>query len=68
MFSSSTTQVYYIKPTWCKWVLHNRHGQFGFHFLILFKKNIAIDSFSFPECAINETDSVPYVTVLEFLL
>ena len=43
--------------------------------LYFFWKNIDIDSFSIPEAptnrilgAINETDSVPYVTILGFLL
>ena len=37
-FYSSATHDYYIKPTCCKQVLHNRHGQFGFHFLMPFLK------------------------------
>ena len=28
----------YIKPACCKNILHKRHGQLGFHFLILFLK------------------------------
>ena len=61
---------------------HNRHGQFAFHFLVHFWENKEIDTFLMSEAlgtnfwgtidqisgAINETDSAPYVTVLEFLL
>ena len=64
-FYFGTTHDYYIKPTCCKKVLYNRHGQFGFHFLVTFLKEYRdwefFNSWGTTDQilgAINETDSV----------
>ena len=64
----------YIKPTCCKNVLHKRHGQLGFHFLMFFFKH-SKESESFIFYCIKDQIfgdkkdivSVPYLTVFEFL-
>ena len=64
----------YITPTYCKNILHKRHGQLGFHFLILFLKHGKwLESFMF--CGIKaqtfgdkkDIVSVPHLAVLRFL-
>ena len=64
----------YIKPTCCKNVLHKRHGQLGFHFLMFFLKH-GKEPESFIFCGIKDQIfgdkkdivSVPYLTVFGFL-
>ena len=63
----------YIKPTCCKNVLHKRHGQLGFHFLMFFLKH-GKEPESFIFCGIKDQIfgdkkdivSVPYLTVFGF--
>ena len=58
----------YIKPTRCKNVLHKRHGQLGFHFLVFFFKH-GKEPGSFIFCGIKDQTfgdkkdivSVPYL-------
>ena len=63
-----------MKPTFCKYVLHKRHGQLGFHFLMFFLKH-GKEPESFIFCGIKDqifgdkkdVVSVPYLTVFGFL-
>ena len=66
----------YIKSRFCRTVLHKRHGQLGFHFLIpytIFKHGKELESFIF--CAtktqtfVDNKDivSVSYLTVFRFM-
>ena len=67
--------IFKKNPTCCKYVLHNRHGQSGFHFLILdLKASKQEHSFSFYGTKAHtfrtkkEIVSVRYFTVLGTLL
>ena len=71
------TAVELLKPTCRKNVLHKRHGQLGFHFLMFFflKKKHGRQLKSFIFCGIKDQIfgdmkdmvSVPYLTVFGFL-
>ena len=65
----------YMKQTCCKNVLHKRHGQLGFHFLMFFFLKHGKEPESFIFCGIKskifgdkkDIVSAPYLTVFGFL-